>query len=192
MIMRVFFIVFLCTLLGYRALSQEWSSIPCLTLNASKNGVLFSNNIYFTKIGVLLQDTCSSFNRFDRNFFYRQSIPIKNSFYKAIIVDSITAMSIEAQLKGSIDQLSDNVPINIIDGSRKIRKFIRLYAGFINDNRDTCVLVQYLTNREYAKDRYYSKQLNLIASKNRPLRFIVFEKSADNWKIRSLFPSNFL
>ncbi len=190
--MRVFFIVIFYMFLGYRAMTQEQSSIPCLTLNASKNGVLFSNNIYFNKVGVLLQDTCSSLNRFDRNFFYGQSIPITQAFYQAIIVDSITAMSIEAQLKGSIAQLSDSVPVNIINGSKKIRKFIRLYAGFINDNRDTCVVVQYVTNREYAKGRYYNKQLDLIASKNRPLRFIVFEKKADEWKIRSSFPNNFL
>lgn len=190
--MRVFFIVIFCILFGYRVLSQERSSIPCLTLNASKNGVLFSNNTYFDKVGILLQDTCSSFNRFDRSFFYGQSIPNTQAFYQAIIVDSITALSIEAQLKGSIAQLSDSVPVNIINGSKKIRKFIRLYAGFINDKGDTCVVIQYVTNREYAKDGYYDKQLNLIASKNRPLRFVVFEKRADKWKIKSSFPNNFL
>jgi hypothetical protein len=190
--MRLFCTAFFCMLLGYRALSQASSSIPCLTLNALKNGVLFENNTYFNKVGVLFQDTCSSFNRFDRSFFYGQKMPITPAFYQAIIVDSTTALSIEVQLKDTIVKPSDSVQVDVINGSRKVRKFIRLYAGFINEIGDTCVVIQYVTNREYAKDRYYSKQLNLIAAKNRPLRFIVFEKRANKWRIRSLFPHDFL
>jgi hypothetical protein len=191
--MRLTCIIFLSIFLGIKTSAQEGHSFPCLTLNASKSGVIFSNNDYFNKIGILLQDTCSSFNRFDRNFYSGQSgLVTPLLYYNAIIVDSTTAISIEAQLKGVVTQRSKAMKIGVANASKKLRKFIRLYAGFVNEIGDTCVVIQYVTNREYAKGKYYSKQLDLIAAKNRPLRFVVFEKKMTEWAIRSSFPYDFL
>lgn len=192
MIKQIICIFFLSTLLGTRISAQKRNLIPCLTLNASKSGIIFSNYIYFNKFGILLQDTCSSFNRFDRSFFSGQNGSDTTLFYyDAIIVDSSTAISIEAQLKKTIKLQTDSNKIGISNSSKKIRKFIRLYSGFVSDSRDTCVVVQYVTNHEFDKGSYYSKQLDLIAAINRPLRFVVFEKKVKEWTIRNSFPYDF-
>lgn len=190
--MRLGCMFFLSMLLLSKTYSQDATLLPCLTLNASKNGIAFSNNNYFSKIGILIQDTCSSFNRFDRNFYPDSGSVNRLPFYKAIIVDSITAISIEDQLKRGVVHRSDNNTEGVSNASEKLRKFIRLYAGFISVDRDTCVVVQYVTKREYKKESYYSKQLDLIAAKNRSLKFVVFEKSIRGWIIRSSFPNDFL
>jgi hypothetical protein len=189
MVMRVACIIFLNILFHVETLAQSKDIFRCLTLNASKCGIIFSNYNYFNKIGILLQDTCSSFNRFDRNFYSGvRSLTTPAFYYRAIIVDSTTAISIEAQPKESSKYRSNKMKKNIANVNKK---FIRLYAGFVNEVGDTCVVIQYVTNREYLKDKYYCKQLNLIAEKRRSLRFAVFEKIVNKWVVRSSFPYDF-
>lgn len=55
-----------------------------------------------------------------------------------------------------------------------------MYAGFVTAAGDTCIVVQHLTNHEYVNDIYYIRQLNLLAAKNRILRFILFENKSQN------------
>ena len=183
---------FLNVFLVSKTNSQDANLLPCLTLNASKYGIAFSNNSYFNKFGVLIQNTCSSFNRFDRNFYPESGSVNLLHFYKAMIVDSITAISIEDQLKRGVIRRFENNTEVVHDATEKLRKFIRLYAGFISAKGDTCVVVQYITTQEYKKEIYYSKQLDLIAAKNCSLRFVVFKKTIGGWIIKSSFPNDIL
>lgn len=171
----LFIAITLCLLQNAIGQTFGLTGVDCLKANATVEGKKFTDKRYFKSFALLLQDTCSTFNRFT-NYFYSDN-DLKNNlpqrYYRAVVVDTTLAIMAET----SISRLN-------VDLSR----YIRLYAGFINDKNDTCLVVQFLKPKEYKRNKHYSKQLDLIAQKNRQLTFLVLKKKGDELFVEKYFP----
>ena len=191
------FIFFILVFYSVNVFAQvaEDSSLSCLRPHAVKAGAYFEDKHHFNKFGLLLQDTCSYFNRFSAGFYFSvgdKSVQshYKSSFYTAILIDPALASFLENALSGHILKVNANGDsVHLDNPSRKLKKCIRLYNGFINDRKDTCIVVQYLTTREYNSSNFYSKQMDLIAHKGRQLKFAIFRKEGDRILIEGCFPA---
>jgi hypothetical protein len=174
----LFILMIFCLLQNVISQTGSPKGFDCLRINATTEGKRFEDKRYFKFFAVLLQDTCSTFNRFT-NYFY-STADLKNNlpqkYYRATIIDPLQAIMAEKAIKNlSVD----------------LHSYIRLYAGFVNDKNDTCIVVQFLKRKEYRKDKFYSKQMNLIAQKNRKLYFMVLEKRGNDVTAEKYFPNDF-
>ena len=76
--------------------------------------------------------------------------------------------------------------------NKGLSKFIRLYIGFTDEANDTCIVIQYLTRKEFKQSRFYDKQMDLIAQEGRNLRFLILKKEHEGVVIANYFPSTLL
>jgi hypothetical protein len=155
------------------------SRSDCLRTNAVIEGRRFENNHYFKFFAILLQDTCSTYNRFT-NYFYSKNEPKNNlppKYYKAVIVDTALVIESEKAIKY----------LNV-----DLYRCIRLYAGFVNEENDLFIVVQFVSRKGYRRNKYYSKQMDLVADKNRNLYFIVLSKGVNGLIVEKYFPNDFL
>lgn len=175
-------------------------SIPCLRLNAVEEGKRFEDKRYFKYFALLLQDTCSSFNRFT-NYFYSSTIIESNQlqkYYPATIIDSDQVFFIEQYFKGKIltdrhtESNNKSSRVTVRNLNKYLYHYIRLYVGFVNDHNDTCIVIQFVKPKEYKNDKFYSKQMDLIARSNKTLRFIILRKRENELRLEESFPADFL
>jgi hypothetical protein len=153
--------------------------INCLRTNAVIEGKRFEDKRYLKFFALLLQDTCTTYNRFT-NYFYPANghkINQPQRYFKAFIVDSIRTVLAEKVYKTM---------------NTDVYRYIRLYMGFVDDNNDTIIVVQFLKPREFRNDKFYSKQMNLIAQKNKKLCFVVLKEIENELTVESSFPTGFL
>jgi hypothetical protein len=186
-------ILFLIILNFLEVNSQGLSDIKCMNLNASVLGKKVTNYKNSSTFAILIQDTCSSFNRFDNNFYSFPEISVsKLKYYKAVIVDSILWNQLEksfledSQISklGSQDQ---NYQIR-----RKLLKYITIVSGFVNDLGDTCFVSQFLTKKEFKSDPTFSKQMNLLANQKKEISFFIVRKIKNNFVLDTFFPPQLL
>src|SRR5690348_16273845 len=120
----LFVMINLCLLQKMIAQSK---GVDCLRANAITEGQQFKDKRYFKFFGILHQDTCTSFNRFT-NYFY-SSTDLKNNlpekYCRAVVIDTMQAIKAEQAIK--------NLKADLYH-------CVRLYAGFIDDQNDTCIV----------------------------------------------------
>jgi hypothetical protein len=149
-----------------------------------KSGIVVYNKLFSKHFVVLLQDTTLSGNRFNLRFHLATNKNYTNVYtdYKlpAIILDSfLLVKSEERLLKNDSSVLFENYskhkPSNKI---RNIKKYIHLFIGYLDTAGQLNVVVQFVSPKDYRKDKnIYSKELFLLAQqKNLRFAIIRFKK----------------
>lgn len=172
----IFLIVFALSLVCFSAKyanSQE-------SVIQQKNGVILYNKPSFRHFAILMQDTISPFNRFDNWFDEPEkneylTNPIGRMVLPAFIIDSTTFFKCEEKLLHPDSTIKFNsypkYPKNNNKLKRNVKKYIRLYIGYIDSSGHKKVIVQFITPGEYRKMKeIYTKGLFLIANQKK-LRF---------------------
>ena len=144
-----------------------------------KKGIIIYNGTCCKYFAILMQDTTLSGNRFDNGFDLgtnkNYSNTASNNFrLPAFIIDSTLFLRCEARLQKGDSSITfyDYSKENLISN---LRKYIRLYIGYIDTSNQLNVVVQFLTKKEYKKnERMYSKELSLLALQ-RNLRFAILK-----------------
>ncbi|MDR0872655.1 MAG: hypothetical protein LBN27_04190 [Prevotellaceae bacterium] len=129
--------------------------------NAQKKGVIIKEKSYFNKYAVLLQDTCTTYNRFTNNLIY-PNLDYDTSTLKSIIIDETLFLKTEKYIYENFSE------------SYQLSFFYRLYIGCVDKNSDTCIIVQFIKEKDFNKDKSYLKQMNLIIGGNKPLYLAYF------------------
>jgi hypothetical protein len=131
----------------------------------------------YSNMIILLRDTCNEANRISNLMFNKQGIyyPL---YYKAFLVDSNAATQVQLVV-------SKICP-------KAIKKYVQLYVGFLDEQNDTCFLVQFIKTSEFKKNKHYLNQLDLIARRSNDLRFVIFKKKLNKMSFITSFPKNFL
>ena len=159
-------------------------------LENTKNGEIYLNQVFFKKYAILLRDTCSPFNRFT-NCYVRnnQQCPVEY-YYKAALVDSYMAIEAESFLAHqSKNEKTENGIEQFSFSKNSFYNYIRLYGGFFDDRNEKYVVIQFLTQKEFARDkRYYTKYFNFFAQRTASkLRFLILKFNGDVIAIQSRF-----
>lgn len=154
------------------------------SLQLNKKGMIVSNKPSFKQFAVLMQDTTLNGNRFD-NWF---DAPEKNEYLTnpkgritlpAFIVDSVLFFRCEERLlspDSTVEFYSyPKYPSNNNKLKENVKKYIRLYIGYIDGSGDKKVVVQFIKPKEFKKmEHIYSKELFLIANQKK-LRFAIIQ-----------------
>ena len=149
-----------------------------------KKGMIVFNKPSFKHFAILMQDTTLSGNRFD-NWFdmprnkYFTTNPKKTVQYPAFIVDSALFFRCEEKLLNPDSAVKfysyPKYPSNNDKLKKNVKKYIRLYIGYIDGSGDKKVVVQFIKPKEFKKmEHIYSKELFLIANQKK-LRFAIIQ-----------------
>lgn len=152
-------------------------------------GTVIYNKPFFKNFAILMQDTSLSGNRFD-NWFdmprnkYFTTNPKTTVQYPAFIVDSALFLRSEEKLlhpDSTVEFYSyPKYPKNNDKLKRNVKKYIRLYIGYIDGSGHKKVVVQFIKPKEFRKMEYiYSKELFLIANQKK-LRFAIIQFNCNN------------
>lgn len=149
-----------------------------------KKGTVLYNKPFFKYFAILMQDTTLSGNRFD-NWF---DAPGKNEYLTnpkgrivlpAFIIDSALFFKCEERLlspDSTVEFYSyPKYPKNNNKLKKNVKKYIRLYIGYIDGSGHKKVVVQFITPKEFEKmEHTYSKELFLIVYQKK-LRFAIIQ-----------------
>lgn len=145
---------------------------PCPT--AGKEGIKIVNKKYFKYFSLLLQDTCSPYNRLNNN-------PIQLDSMAIIKVEQWCKDSLQLNARQKVKDISDKRAKKRIKNSYRAvnkYKYIRLYMGYKNNEDSLRILVQYVTKKQFNKSSYsdYKEDFDLIGLgrnyRKDPLRFL--------------------
>lgn len=154
-----------------------------LILHGEKGMVLY-NKPFFKYFAILMQDTSLSGNRFDnwfdmpRNKFFTSN-PETTVHYPAFIIDSTLFFLCDRRLLNSDSTVKyysyPKYPKNNDKLKRNVRKYIRLYIGYVDSSGPKKIVVQFITPKEFKRmEHVYSEELFLIVNQKR-LRFAIIE-----------------
>lgn len=141
------------------------------------HGYVVHNDSYSKKTAILMRDTTLSGNRFSSHWLHgskqKGDFSGENYQLKAFLIDSTFA--------AFCDSLLLNDPKNnkiILTGWPKksikslVKKSIRLYIGCVDESGNKNVVVQFVSEKEYEKEKIYSSQLFLVVPR-KELHFAV-------------------
>lgn len=117
--------------------------------NASVEGVFVKGASCFKKRALLLQDTCTEWNKFTNSLIY-PNLTYDTTTLKSVIVDEKMFHRVEINLCKEFKNI------------KKLRRCFRLYVGCVDSKGDTCVIVQFVKAKEFFSNKLYSRQLNLL------------------------------
>ena len=151
---------------------------------SNKKGLIVFNKPSFKYFAVLMQDTTLSGNRFD-NWF---DAPEKNEYWTnpkgniilpALVVDSALFLKCEEKLLNPHSTVKfysyPKYPSNNDKLRENVKKYIRLYIGYIDGSGHKKVVVQFIKPKEFTKMKHiYSKELFLIVHQKK-LRFAIIQ-----------------
>ncbi|NSL88112.1 hypothetical protein ECE50_014790 [Chitinophaga sp. Mgbs1] len=136
-------------------------------------------------ISVLLQDTCTYWNRFEEIFFYPNSRPEKNEeFLPAVIIDSVRLRKVECFLLSYLS-FKESLGRQL---SKSFRKDVKLYIGCYDaKSKSDFIIIQFVTNEDFDRNKNYSKALSLLVG-TEELRYIVLKCNGDEISFFNSFP----
>lgn len=144
-----------------------------------KKGIIVHNSSFSKHFVVLMQDTMLSGNRFDNWFGLsvegsRTVNPKTTIQLPAFIIDSALLVKSEERLLQNDSSVTFYNYLKCML-TKKLKKYIHLYAGYLDTACQLNVVVQFVTLKEYKKDKnIYSQELWLMAQQ-KTLRFAVIK-----------------
>lgn len=140
-----------------------FAMMPILSLGQCNNdigqiieGKVIKGDGRYQMFSVLLQDTCSPFNKFLNSSFNYSD---KNN-------NELTSYIIDSTLFFKVDSFLDNY-----DKFKQLTEYVRIYAGCLDLVGDTCIVVQFVNVVDFLRNRRFLSEMNLIMGGN--VKFIV-------------------
>ncbi len=156
------------------------------TDTTGKEGVIIKGRKYQKHISILMKDSTLGGNRFDyywhskSDFFGTDSLT--NFLLTFYFVDSLLSYRADSILLNNIQSSSNKItsyPKREI--TKLLKNYYRLYVGYIDDKENLNVVVQFVSPKEYKKDKLiYSKQLFLVVPR-KELHFAVVKFNAGEY-----------
>jgi len=133
-----------------------------------RNGIVVPPNRFSKQFSILMRDTTLSGNRFDYRWHKGTDLNGRvssiNYQLPAFLVDSTLAAYCDSMLIFAIGDKqirSTSYPKN--DLSTLTKKNVRLYAGYIDDEGNRNIVVQFISPKEFKRlQRFYLQELFLV------------------------------
>lgn len=151
--------------ISFSALKKELASSNELS---KQDGILIQKTRFAKKPGILMRDTTLSGNRFDYQWHVgpneNAQLTPTTFHLPAFLVDSALAVYCDSILLA--DSKSEKIRLTSYPNkkySTLIKKYMRLYIGYIDNLGDTNIVVQFISLKEFQKRQLiYAKELFLV------------------------------
>lgn len=171
-------IILLIALLISGAVRSEVLQFNAINKDTLKiHSYVVHNESYSKKPAILMRDTTLSGNRFSSHWLHgstqKGDFSGENYQLKAFLIDSTLAAFCDSLLLNN----PNNNKIILTGWPKKsiktlVKKCIRLYIGCVDESGNKNVVVQFVSEKEYEKEKNYSSQLYLVVPR-KELHFAV-------------------
>jgi hypothetical protein len=156
-------LTFLFLLLVISALANEINTVTADT--TGKKGIVIQNHRFSKQFTVLMRDTSLSGNRFDYWWHagadWNSRSSSANYLLSAYLIDSILSSRCDSILLNNPSVKVTSWPKR--DTKNLVKNFIRLYIGYVDNDSNLNVVVQFVKPKEFKRHRYiYTKELFLV------------------------------
>lgn len=176
---KVIFIVILTITVSGFSLKADAKRVFCNFADTSKiKGLEIQINRYSKRTAILMRDTTLSGNRFYYNWYRaaesNKRLSLDDYLFPAFLVDSAMAAYCDSLFLFD----PNNTSIKLTGWPKRslkklLRKYLRLYIGFIDDEGRVNVVVQFASLRDFKKYKMiYDYELFLVVPR-KELHFVV-------------------
>lgn len=142
------------------------------------SGEKYINKMQFKYFAMLLRDSCNLMNRFSEAFVHQKIDNSNDFYYPWLLVDSPFVEKAERFLSKWVDTIPEDKKEKLFKSKRRnFYRYIRIYGGFIDQEGDRYIAIQFLTKSQFVNYAKYNHQFDLFAtrSKKDELRFVILK-----------------